>query len=155
MPRSKIPRRTSDGFTLVEVIVAVAILAFSLMSVIAARNQSVREVRRAVEYSDVWVLGARKMGEIETAETLEEGSDGGLCEDNHAYQWSLTKTKYEVDIASQYFPGQDQATVHHQKKELLRVELTIGLVEPPSDRPPEVFRLVSYTKKRRFGQPAP
>lgn len=146
---------TQDGFTLVEVLVAIAILAFSLMAVIAARNQSVREIGRALEFSDAWVLGMRKMGEVETEETLDEGSDGGGFEDNSKYLWVVTKTKYEVDIAGQYFPGQDRATIAHKPKELLRIELTLSLVQPPPDRPPEVFRLVAFTKKRRFGQPVP
>jgi hypothetical protein len=53
-----------------------------------------------------------------------------------------------VDIAPEYFPGKERAAIPQKPKELLRIELAVTLLDPPPDRPPELFRMVTYAQKR-------
>jgi hypothetical protein len=126
----------------------VAILGVSLLAVIAMRGDAVREIRQVVDASDAWVLGTRLMGEVLTAEVLDEGSDGGPVEGFPQYRWNVQKIPIEIDIPAEYFPGKDRSAIPQKPMQLLQVVLTIGLAEPAPDRPPELFRVVTYTRKR-------
>lgn len=137
-----------NGFTLVEVLVAVAILGISLMAVIVLRNECIRDVRRVVDANDAWVLGTLALGAVQTAEILDEGADGGSFEEFPQYRWEVVKTTVPVDIVPEYFPGRDRASIPHEPKEILRIELVISLSDPSPDRPPELFRMVTYARKR-------
>jgi prepilin-type N-terminal cleavage/methylation domain-containing protein len=136
------------GFTLVEVLVAVAILGISLLAVITLRNECVVEIGQVVDANDAWTLGTLAMGMVLTAEVLDEGADGGMFDDFPQYRWDVVKTKVEVDIAAEYFPGQDRAAIPYKPKELLRIELGVTRVDPTPDRPPDLFRMVTYAQKR-------
>jgi prepilin-type N-terminal cleavage/methylation domain-containing protein len=137
------------GFTLIEILAAVAILAVALLAVVAMRNESVREIRRVVDHSDAWVLGTLAMGAVETAEFLEAGSDGGAFEEYPGYRWEVVREPFEVDIVAAYFPGMERAAIQHEPKELLRITLTIYREEPMPGMPPELFRMVTYAPPRR------
>jgi hypothetical protein len=132
----------------VEVLVAVAILGISLLAVISLRNDCVVEIGQVVDANDAWTLGTLAMGMVLTADVLDEGADGGMFEDFPQYRWDVVKTKVEVDVAAEYFPGKDRAAIPHKPKELLRIELGLTRVDPPPDRPPDLFRMVTYAQKR-------
>lgn len=136
------------GFTLVEVLVAVAILGISLLAIIVLRNECVADVHRVVDANDAWVLGTLALGAVQTAEILDEGADGGTFDEFPQYRWSVVKTPVEVDIAPEYFPGKERTAIPFKPKEILRIELVISLDDPPPDRPPELMRVVTYAQKR-------
>jgi prepilin-type N-terminal cleavage/methylation domain-containing protein len=145
-PETRNPRK---GFTLVEVLVAIAILGVSLLAIVELRNDCVREIRQVIDTSDAWVLGTLAMGAVMTNETLDEGSDGGTFEEFPGYRWDVEKTTVMVDVVAEYFPGKDRATIPQKPKELLQVALVISLTDPPLERPPVLFRVVTFTPKRK------
>jgi len=148
-PRTRDPGRgTCVGFTLVEVLVAVAILGISLLAVISIRNDCVVEIGQVVDANDAWTLGTLAMGMVLTAEVLDEGADGGMFEDYPQYRWDVVKTTVEVDVAAEYFPGMDRAAIPHKPKEILRIDLAVTRLDPPPDPPPGLFRMVTYAQKR-------
>jgi prepilin-type N-terminal cleavage/methylation domain-containing protein len=142
-------RGSGAGFTLVEVLVAVAILGIALLAIIELRNDSVREIRQVIDSSDAWVLGTLAIGAVMTNETLDEGADGGTFEDFPGYRWEVRKTTVVVDVVAEYFPGVDRATLPQKPKELLQIDLTVSLIDPPPDRPPDLFHVVTYAPKRK------
>ena len=78
------------GFTLLEVMIAVAILAIALVAVFGSQSQSVSLASEAKFNTTAALLAQRKMAQIESISTQELNSDSGdFGEDFPDYQWDL------------------------------------------------------------------
>jgi hypothetical protein len=118
------------------------------VALIVMRNECIQDIGIVVDSCDSWVLGTLALGVIETAEVLDEGGEGGIFEDHPGYRWDVEKTRIEIDIVPEYFPGMDRASIPHKPKELLRIALTISRIDPQPGQPPELFRVVTYAPRR-------
>jgi general secretion pathway protein I len=89
MTGSTTPWRTTgrDGFTLLEVMVAIAILAVSLTAIFASQGGAIKVAHRARKVTVASLLARCKMGEIEQMiheegfPAIERGDEDGCCED--------------------------------------------------------------------------
>lgn len=91
------PRRPS-GFTLLEVLVAMVILAISLTSIMALFGQGVRMTKIAEDYSMASLLAKSKMDEVLMTKELEETSDGGSFDEfGGRFEYQIEITEYEID----------------------------------------------------------
>ena len=86
-------RRSSGGFTLLEVMLAFVIFALSFATVLEIMAGSMRSVRRASEDTEVALLAQSVMDLVGTEIPIEEGQFSGTGMDR--YQWQLGVYLYE------------------------------------------------------------
>jgi general secretion pathway protein I len=85
---------TTTGFTLIEVVVAMAILAIGLTIIIELFSGGLRLGRTSVEYTKAVNYARIKMEEISLKQTMEEGSEEG--EFDNTYRWQIDVKRVNV-----------------------------------------------------------
>ena len=99
----------TTGFTLLEVMVALAIIAISLMAVMGSQSQSLSLANEAKFATTVAFLAQKKMAELEAEDPKKLRSDSGdFGEDFPGYHWES-----EVDDAT--LDGSEKISDHVQK----------------------------------------
>ncbi len=78
-----------QGFTLLEVMVAMAIIAITLVAVFNSQSQSVSLACESRFYTTGPLLAQKKMAELDMVETADLMSDSGDFEGFSDYQWEL------------------------------------------------------------------
>jgi general secretion pathway protein I len=124
----------NTGFTLLEVMIAMAIIAIALVAVFGSQSQSVSLANEAKYNTTAALLAQSKMAEIETMnpKDLVSGS-GDFGEDFPDYHWDLTVS----DIA---FPGAQEISDH-----LKQINLSLSYGERGQYR--YVLRLYRFVPK--------
>jgi len=89
----------NGGFTLLEVLIAIAILGVSMVVILQSQLLSVSLVDRTLKDTKAVLLAERRMAEIEAGENYVAGEDAGEFEDFPGYSWSTTANK--VDAAGE------------------------------------------------------
>lgn len=88
---NRIQKRKSFGFTLLEVMVAMAIIAIALTAVLGSQSQSVSLASEAKFNTTAPLLAQSKIAEIEVAEQDDlAGGSGDFGEDFPDYTWELS-----------------------------------------------------------------
>ena len=81
----------TEGFTLLEVMVAVALLAIALTAVLGSQSQSVSLAGEAKFNTTAALLAQSKMAEVEVEDAEDLTSDSGdFGEDFPDYTWEMT-----------------------------------------------------------------
>ena len=80
-------RKSRRGFTLIEVLVAFVILAFSLGALFSVFSDSLRSVRRSGEYAQATAIAQAHLARIEAAGPT--GADIEEGEDEAGYRWRV------------------------------------------------------------------
>lgn len=92
------PNSSTGGFTLLEVMVALLIIATSFIVLLHSRNQSVLAADYARRMTIATLLATEKMGEMEQGELSNTGEDiGNFGEDYPEFMWktAISDTPYE------------------------------------------------------------
>jgi len=88
----------AQGFTLLEVLVAVAILAIAMVAILKANVQSLDKLTRTRETSTASLLAASKLAEIEAAGAVNWTElRGDFGEDYPDYIWEVETSSTEVE----------------------------------------------------------
>ena len=121
------------GFTFIEVMIALAILAITAMALMGRRTQIVRDAVTTRDARMVWVLAAQKMAELELDEDLWAGDGGSQYGDFY-------------DLGPEYgdFSWEYEATL---------IEVPTNDPDNPQEKPKEIFHLVLTVYAR--GNPEP
>ena len=91
-------KRLTSGFTLLEVMVAMAILAIVLVSVYRMHSQTLAMNTAARFYTQAPLLAQKKMAEVTTTTSQIFASDSGdFTEDFPGYSWQVSAT----DVSSE------------------------------------------------------
>ena len=114
--RNRVDRRFDRGFTLLEVIIALAILGIGLTVIMELFSGGLRLGRVSEEYTKAMNYACLKMEEIAIQNTVTEGEDEG--EFNDTYRWKVNVEK--VDI----LPG-DKGTEFKPPVEFYHVRVNI------------------------------
>lgn len=109
-------RAKKQGFTLLEVLVAMAILGVGLIVIIELFSGGLRLGRTAEEYTRAVGYARMKLEEISLAKTLEEGIEEG--EFDREYRWQMEVKK--VDLLP---PGKE--TSYQPPVALYRVRIAV------------------------------
>lgn len=133
-PKSRI-RSGEGGFTLVEVMIALAIIGVTAVVLLDQRLQVVRDAARARDLRTAWILTSQKMAELELDATLWMGqqsqSNGDFSELDPAYApftWDYQIVREPIDLSDPKDPKSEK-----KPKELLRLTLSVrapGIEEP-------------------------
>ena len=109
------------GFTLLEVMVAMAILAISLTGVYRLQNQTMAMSANARFYSMAPLLAQAKLSEFERTDLSETGNDSGeFGEQFSGYRWTLDTAPVSLDL------------LENIPYDMVRIELTITLNDEAS-----------------------
>ena len=87
-------RTKSKGFTLIEVVVAIAILGIALTVIIELFAGGLRLARASKEYTKAVNYVNTKMEEMDSQRTLEEGITEG--EFDETFHWRMTTNKINI-----------------------------------------------------------
>ena len=128
----------SKGFTLIEVMVAVAILGIALTMIIELFAGGLRLARISKDYTKAVNYANTKLEEIASKQTLEEGTTEG--EFDETYHWRVTMNKvnllevqrpWEVKVPIQLFkikvdvswkPGSKERSVGAETYRTMKVQ---------------------------------
>lgn len=88
-------KTTSDGFTLIEVLVALTILSLSLAIVFAGFSDGLRGRRTADDYQRATALAESKLNSMGIESTLHEGHTEGRFNDR--FRWEAAVSPYQED----------------------------------------------------------
>ena len=105
-----------NGFTLIEVVIAVAILGIGLTVIMELFSGGLRLARVSEEYTKAMNFASLKMEEIATQKTVEEGEEEG--EFDKTFRWQVGIEK--VDI----LPG-DKGTEFKPPANLYHIRLLV------------------------------
>jgi general secretion pathway protein I len=86
--------RRQQGFSLIEVVAAFALLAVGLGATMQIAVRSLRQARNAAEFTEASLHAKSLLDTYGVGERLEEGGDSGQFGDR--YDWELEVTPYEV-----------------------------------------------------------
>lgn len=88
MSRAAPPRRGQGGYTLIEVVVAFALLAFAMALLLGAMTNATRQVRAAGEYGRAALHAQSLLDQAGIGEALQPGRRDGRLE-NGRYRWEM------------------------------------------------------------------
>lgn len=100
-------RLSQRGFTLIEVVIAFAVLGLALTVLLGTLSGSAREMRRSADSSRAALHAQSLLDDVGIDQPLAPGNSSGEFDDGH-YRWNLQVEKF-VDPSQQQ--RQDPATV--------------------------------------------
>jgi prepilin-type N-terminal cleavage/methylation domain-containing protein len=120
--------RTRDaGFTLVEVMIALAIIGITAVVLLDQRLQVVRDAARARDLRTAWILTSQKMAELELDPTLWTGqqsqSNGDFSDVDPSFSqfyWDYQIVREQIDLTDPNDPKAEK-----KPRELLRLTLMV------------------------------
>ncbi|OGP88482.1 MAG: hypothetical protein A2156_03405 [Deltaproteobacteria bacterium RBG_16_48_10] len=92
--RFLLPLIVERGFTLLEVVIALAILGIGLTVIMELFSGGLRLARVSQEYTKAMNYASLKMEEIATQRTIEEGQDEG--EFDKTFRWQVSVEKVDI-----------------------------------------------------------
>jgi len=128
--------KKGSGFTLLEVMIAIAIIAITLVAVFGSQSQSLSLANEAKFSTTAALLAQSKMAEIEAVNPEDLASDSGNFGENFPdYHWNLT-------VSDVSFAGADEVLSY-----LKQIDLSI-LYDEQSQYQYDIrlYRFVSKTK---------
>ncbi|MCL4245466.1 MAG: prepilin-type N-terminal cleavage/methylation domain-containing protein [Candidatus Dadabacteria bacterium] len=90
-------RRGSRGFTLLEVIIAVAIIGSSLAILLGAVNKNLLMASQSKNITIASFLAQKKLGEIELIGFPDIGNQEGVFEEAPDFRWYLSVQPYNIE----------------------------------------------------------
>lgn len=88
--------RVQQGFSLLEVLVAFAILSISIGVLMQVFSNSMRAASVSRHYSNALVIAESKLAEASVVVPLQETQIGGLVDEQ--YRWELTVLPYQPPV---------------------------------------------------------
>lgn len=146
--------RREAGFTLVEVMIALAILGTAAVVILDQRVDVVREAVTARDARTTWMLASRKMAELELDPTLWKGTGGSSNGDFSEVHPDYAGFTWEYLAVREPVETQDPALMKpgEKPKELFRVTLA---VRAPGNDLPMVLEAHFPVQELETAPPAP
>ena len=134
--------QSQKGFTLLEVIMALAIMSAGILVLTMSWSGTFRKMRKTQINTEVVALLERKMAEIDikyrgkSLETIQESDEGDFGSEYPQYRWKMESRKFEMPSLSDFLGsregGVDQMTqmtmkvfTEHLSKTIKEVRLTV------------------------------
>ncbi|HVR86025.1 MAG TPA: prepilin-type N-terminal cleavage/methylation domain-containing protein [Planctomycetota bacterium] len=148
-------RVSSQGFTLVEVLIAMAIIGITAVVLLEQRIGIVKDAARARDKRTCWVLASQKMAELELDKTLWIGTgssnNGDFSEvdpEYGAFAWEYQIVREEIQASDPEQVKEGEA----KKRELYRLTL---IERPPGIDDPVLLEAEFSTVPPKTDTPDP
>ena len=129
---STVNKSRAFGFTLLEVMVAMAVMAIVLLSVFRMHSQTLTMTQAARFYTQAPLLAQKKMTEVTRALSDGFASDSGdFGEDYPGYTWQLSRSDVSSEVLGEV------------ADELKRIDVTVAYLENQF-----LFSLTTYRFQR-------
>lgn len=119
-------RRSSAGFTLLEVIIAFALLALALTLLLGSLSGASRQIRWADDASGAALHAQSLLAQVGVGEALEPGRSEGEFGGSE-YRWTL-------DVAPYQDPARPPRNLQPQQQRLLQLDLVVRWGDTPRDQ---------------------
>ena len=96
------PKKTSAGFSLLEVLVAFSILALALGVLFQIYAKGTRSARLGEEYAQAIVIAESKLAEFSVIENLDSAGDRGR--ENDKYDWEVSIADHVDEDVADFTP---------------------------------------------------
>jgi prepilin-type N-terminal cleavage/methylation domain-containing protein len=136
--------RGRNGFTLIEVMVALGVLALAIVPLLIEKGAVIRDTEDTRRRRHAWVLLSQKMAELEMDQTLleqESTSGQGRFGDSTEYDAVYAEYEYAYESAQEIVTIPNPEGGDETQKEILRLTLTVSW----PGQGPEKDRTVSLT----------
>jgi type II secretion system protein I len=133
MRTSSSKTRRDGGFTLVEVLIALAIIALTAAVLLDQRVEVVRDAGRARDARAAWVLASQKMAELELDKAIWVGQGGSASGDFGDRGSDYAEFTWESLVTRRPVPTNDPLKPEQKPKEIFHLALRVsapGLEEP-------------------------
>jgi general secretion pathway protein I len=101
-------RAKNRGFTLIEVVVALAVLSIGMVVIIELFSGGLRIGRTSAEYTRAVNFARFRMEEISANATIDEGTEQGRFDDHYRWQTQVKRVPFlPVDSNSDFRPPVD------------------------------------------------
>lgn len=97
LENNRLMRADGCGFTLLEVIIALAIMSGALAIMLGAVNKNLVLASQSKNLSIASALAQRKLSEIELEGYPEEGQEQGVFEERPEFSWYLNVLPYDIE----------------------------------------------------------
>lgn len=94
---AKIESKGQKGFTLLEVIIAVAIMSASMAILLGAVNRNLVLASQSKNQSIAYALAQQKLGEIELQGYPQVGQEQGTFEEFPEFNWYVNVLPYDIE----------------------------------------------------------
>jgi len=131
--KTRAPR--DGGFTLVEVVIALAIIALTAVVLLDRRVEVVRDAGRSRDVRIAWFLASQKLGELELDTSLWQGQGGSSSGDFGEVGEPYARFTWEYMIVR------------------VPVETVDPLSTPTPQKPKEIFRIGLKVDAEGLGEP--
>ncbi len=128
MKNLRVKIRSSNGFTLLEVLLAFVVFALSFTIVMEILSGSMRNTVRAREYTEAALIAQSVMDQLGLDLALEQGAN--YVGESGDYQWQLSVDPYE-DVEEN---ANSMVLAELTGIELLQINLVISWGEPPREK---------------------
>ena len=123
-------RRQTHGFTLLEVITAVAIMSIVLVSIYKLHSQSIAMNNEARFYTQAPMLAQGKLAELESSTEDEIAADSGEFGENFpGYSWSVAVDSVDTEALGEI------------SEDLQRIDVTVSYKDGEFDYRFRTYRL--------------
>jgi general secretion pathway protein I len=124
------PKRcASAGFTLIEIVIAFAIAALSMVALMRIFNNGLTVTERAGDLTHATLIAQSKLAQVGTEFPLEDGGQNGEVLEGR-YRWQITITPYEV-VRVESVDSPVGAAPLAQPLEMKQVNATVSYGDPP------------------------
>lgn len=137
----------STGFTLLEVVIAISIMATGILLIGMSWSGTFRKMKRTQINTEVVALLERKMAELDAKykgkplEGIPDGDEGNFGDEYPQYKWKMESRKFEMPSLSDFLGsregGVDQMTqmtmkifTDHLSKTIKEVRVTVTYTLP-------------------------
>jgi general secretion pathway protein I len=114
---------TQKGFTLLEILLALALLSVSLTWIMQNFSNGVRIARTSKTYTTAVTYAKQKLEEFQLQQEIEETEESGSFDDG--YSWRITIAPYEEYLEEE---GGDEDLFDHLPLEMFRLDSVVSWI---------------------------
>lgn len=156
---TRIFKTRTSGFTLLEVIIAVVIMASGILLIAMSWSGAFHRLRKTQTNTEIVALLERKMAELDAKykgrplEAIQDSEEDDFGSEYPQYSWKMESRKFEMPDLTGYFTaregGADQMTLQtmkifteHLKQTIKEVRVTV-FYKPPN-KPEQSYSITTF-----------
>ena len=137
-------RSSQKGFTLLEILLAIAILGVALTVIMQQFSAGLRIGHTSGTYTTATAYAKQKLEEFQLIEEIEEGEEAGDFDDG--YTWKVSVLPYEV-FMEEGGTDEDAEIFEHLPLEMYRLESVVSWMEGEKEKSISLVTLKTVKKK--------